>query len=353
MKPAITATTDHDSKEQELTIRLLWPRAGRDHAVEEAAVREVDAKFVCEFARGFEHVSDEQWRNCHGIVGVAPPAQYLEKLDKCRVVVKTAVGFDDVDIEAYGKLGIPVCNCPDYGTREVADHAIALMMTLVKSIAFHDEELRADPVGNWRPALNPYGRRLSACTFGVIGLGRIGTAAMRRAKAFDMDCLFFDPYQPSGVELALGVRRVDTLEELMEQSDVASIHTPLNDETRGLLGRKAFAAAKRGIIVINTARGPIIDIDALHDAMRDESVLAAGLDVLPDEPANLNAPLVAAWHRGEEWLKHRLLITPHSAFFTPESVRDIRAFSARTAARYLRDGRLANCVNDQFLTHRR
>jgi len=333
-----------------MSIRILWPRAGRDHSVEEEAVGD---GIVTEFGRGFQTVTEEQWRNCDGIVGVAPPVEYLPKLDKCRIVVKTAVGFDDTDIEAYGKAGIPVCNCPDYGTREVADHAIALMMTLTKSIAFHDEELRADPVGNWRPALNPYGRRLSACTFGVVGLGRIGTTAMRRAKAFDMDCVFYDPYQPSGLELALGVRRVDSLEELMGQCDIVSVHTPLNDETRNLIGAQALSAAKKGIIVINTARGPIIDIDALHDAMRDGTVLAAGLDVLPDEPANMNAPLIAAWHRNEDWIKHRLVVTPHSAFFTPESIRDIRAFSARTAAVYLRGGRLRNCVNEQFLTTRR
>lgn len=336
-----------------MTIHILWPRSGRDHGAEEEAVHAVDESIVCEFARGFEHVTEEQWRRCDGIVGAAPPPEYLPKLDRCRVFVKMAVGFDDVDVAAFGKLGIPVCNCPDYGTREVADHAIALMMTLVKSVAFHDEALRADPVGNWRPALNPYGRRLAACTFGVIGLGRIGTAALRRAAAFDMDCVFYDPYQPSGIELALGARRADTLAELMAQSDIVSVHTPLNDETHGLLGKEAFAAAKKGIIVINTARGPIIDLAALHDAMRDDTVLAAGLDVLPDEPANLNAPLIAAWHRNEDWLKHRLVITPHSAFFTPESVRDIRAFTARTAARYLRHGILQNCVNEEFLTTRR
>jgi len=333
-----------------MSIRILWPRMGRDHSVEEEAVGE---GIVTEFARGFGEVTEEQWRNCDGIVGVAPPDDVLPILDKCRVVVKTAVGFDDVNIEAFGKLGIPVCNVPDYGTREVADHAIALMMTLTKSVAFHDESLRADPIKNWRPALNPYGRRLSACTFGVVGLGRIGTTAMLRAKAFDMDCVFYDPYQPSGLELALGIRRVDSLHELMGQSDVVSIHTPLNDETRDLIDAEAFAAAKRGMIIINTARGPIIDLDALHDAMRDGTVLAAGLDVLPDEPANLNAPLIAAWHRNEEWVKHRLVVTPHSAFFTPESVRDIRAFAARTAARYLRDGILKNCINEQYLTSRR
>jgi lactate dehydrogenase-like 2-hydroxyacid dehydrogenase len=135
----------------------------------------------------------------------------------------------------------------------------------------------------------------------------------------------------------------------MSQCDIVSIHAPLNAETRKLIGRAAFAAAKRGIIIINTARGPIIDLDALHDAMQDGTVLAAGLDVLPDEPANLNTPLIAAWHRDDEWIRHRLVLTPHSAFFTPESMRDVRAFSARTAARYLRDGRLENCVNKALL----
>jgi phosphoglycerate dehydrogenase-like enzyme len=332
-------------------INILWPRSGRDdHSIELEAVGDgVDAVFH----RGFNEVSDEQWRAADGLVGGAVPAEYIPKLANCRILVKSAVGFDDVDIKAYGEAGIAVCNTPDYGTREVADHAIALMMTLVKSIAFHDEALREDPVGNWRPALNPYGRRLSDCTFGVVGLGRIGTAAIRRAQAFDMDCIFYDPYKPNGSELSLGVRRADTLEDLLGQCDVVSIHTPLNDETRNLIDASALEHAKKGIILINSARGPVIDIDALHVAMRDDVVLAAGLDVLPDEPANLDKPLISAWHNDEEWIKNRLVITPHSAFFTPESVRDIRAFSARTAARYLRDGRLENLVNGEYLVNPR
>jgi phosphoglycerate dehydrogenase-like enzyme len=326
-----------------MALRILFPRARPgDNQVE---IDAVGPGIDCEFARGFDTVSDEQWAAADAIVGGSPPVKYVEKLRKCRIFVKSAVGYDEVDLALYGSRGIAVCNTPDYGTREVADHAIALMLTLVKSIAFHDASLRADPRGNWRPALNPFGRRLSVCTYGVVGAGRIGTAAARRAKAFDMDVVFYDPYQPSGYELALGVRRVDSLAELMRQSDVVSVHAPLDDGTRGLIGRDAFAAAKRGIILVNTARGPVVDLDALHDAMRDGIVLAAGLDVLPEEPANVQAPLLAAWHRDEEWIRHRLLVTPHSAFFTPESVRDIRAFSARTAARFLRDGVLQNCVN--------
>ncbi len=119
-----------------------------------------------------------QWAEADAVVGTCP-AQYVEKLRKCRIFVKYGVGYDDVDIERFGKLGIAVCNTPDYGTREVADHAIALMMTLAKSIAYHDQALRDDLKANWRPAHNPFGRRLSVCTFGVVGgvAGRTPAAA--------------------------------------------------------------------------------------------------------------------------------------------------------------------------------
>ncbi len=328
-------------------LRILWPSL--PEAFHQIARDAAGPGFECAFCTDFSQVTDAQWETASAVVGPSVPAEHIDKLKMCRIFVKSAVGYDEVDIARYGAMGIAVSNTPDYGTREVADHAMALVLTLTKSIAYHDEELRADLRANWRPAHNPYGRRLSACTFGVVGIGRIGTAAARRAAAFDMDVVFYDPYVPNGYELALGMRRADTLAELMGQCDIVSIHAPLNAETRKLIGKDAFAAAKKGMVLVNTARGGIIDLAALHDAMQDGTVLAAGLDVLPEEPANLQEPLLAAWQRGDAWLKHRLVLTPHSAFYTPESMRDIRAFSARTAARYLRDGRLENCVNKAFL----
>ncbi len=333
-----------------MTMTILWPTIPAEY--EQTARDAAGEGFQTVFHANFPDVSDAEWANADGVVGSAPPAACIDKLRKCRIYVKPGVGYDDVDIERLGKMGIAVCNTPDYGTREVADHAIALMMTLAKSIEYHNEELRADLKGNWRPAHNPFGRRLSACTYGVVGMGRIGTAAARRAKAFDMDVVFYDPYQPNGYELAIGVRRADSLAELMGQCDFVSVHAPLNTETKHLIGAEAFAAAKKGLILINTARGPVVDIDALHDALKDGTVLAAGLDVLPEEPANAQRRLIAAWRKNEDWIRHRLLLTPHSAFYTPESMRDIRAFSSRTAARFLRDGRLENCVNQQFLVPR-
>ena len=306
------------------------------------------------FFQNLRDVTDDVWAMADGIVGGPDlPDEIIARMPRCRVHVRPAVGFDNIDIARWGRHGIPVCNTPDYGTMEVADHAMALMLTLMKSIAFHDERLREDPKGNWLPALNPFGKRLSICTFGIVGLGRIGTAAALRAKAFGMNVVFYDPFKPNGSDLALGIRRADSLAELFAQSDVVSVHVPSAEETRNLIDTEAFASAKKGMILINTARGAVVDIDALHDAMKDDRVLAAGLDVLPQEPADVQRPLIKAWLAEEPWIRHRLVLTPHSAFFTPESARDMRAIAARTAAKYLRDGRLENCVNEAFLTHRR
>lgn len=334
-----------------MTMRILWPQMQPEF--DSVARDAVGAGFETVFRRAPAEVTDEDWATADAVVGAYPGAANIEKLAKCRIYVKAAVGFDEVDVKRLGAMGIPVANTPDYGTREVADHAIALMMTLAKSVAYHDQSLREDLRGNWRPAHNPFGRRLSVCTFGVIGAGRIGTAAMRRAAAFDMDVVFYDPFVPNGYELALGVRRADSLAELMGQCDIVSVHAPLNDATRGLVGAEAFAATKKGLILVNTARGGVVDIDALHDAMKDGTVLAAGLDVLPEEPADPQRRLIRAWQEGQEWIRHRLVLTPHSAFYTPESMRDIRFLSSRTAARYLRDGRLENCVNRAFLVNPR
>jgi len=336
-----------------LTYTVLWPamRWPGDRHIEEASMGSDGRAVFCE---SFDAVTDEQWADADAIVSAPDiPAQYLSRLKRCRIFVTPKVGFDNIDLAAWAELGIPVCNVPDYGTQEVADHAMALLLSLMKGITFHTRELKKDPRGLWRPALNPYGKRLSACTCGIVGLGRIGTAATLRAKAFGMDVVVFDPYISNGSELALGVRRVHSLTELFAQCDVVSLHAPLSAETEKLINAEVLAASKPGLILINTARGPIIDLDALYHALKADQLQAVGLDVLPVEPADPEHPLIKAWAANEEWIDHRLLITPHSAFFTPESVYDMRYKGGEVALTYLTSGRLQNCVNQEMLQHQR
>ena len=336
-----------------MTYRVLWP-AMRWPGGSDIEVSSMGDAGSAEFCEQFSDVTDEQWANCDAIVtGPDIPEEYRQKLEKCRIMVTPKVGFDNLDVAAWGAMGIPVCNVPDYGTQEVADHAMALLLSLMKGITFHTRELKQDPRGLWRPALNPFGKRLSACIFGVVGLGRIGTATALRAKAFGMDVVVYDPYISNGSELAVGVRRVHSLGDLFGQCDAVSVHVPLSDETEKLINAEVLASSKPGLILINTARGPIVDLDALHDALKNNQLQAAGLDVLPEEPADPEHPLIKAWAAGEDWIDHRLVLTPHSAFFTPESVYDMRYKGGEVALTYLTQGRLQNCVNTDYLTERR
>lgn len=332
-----------------MAYHVLWPamRWPGNREIEEQSVGDSKATFY----ERYEDVSAQDWSDCDAVISVKDiPKQYREQMTNCRIFVTPKVGFDNIDGQTWGELGVPVCNVPDYGTQEVADHAIALMMSLMKGITFHTRELKKDPRALWRPALSPFGKRLSVSTFGVVGVGRIGTATILRAKAFGMDVVMYDPYRENGAELALGIRRVHSLQELFSQSDVVSLHLPLSKETEKIINAQVLAASKPNLILINTARGPIIDIDALYDALKADQLMAVGLDVLPEEPANPEHPLIKAWAADEEWIDHRLLLTPHSAFFTPESLYDMRYKGGELAVEYLGGGRLQNCVNDQWLT---
>lgn len=273
------------------------------------------------------------------------PAEY----PKVRAVLRAGVGFDNLDLKTWGARGVPVFNVPDYGTSEVADHAIALMLSLTRGTATYNEALRADPQGNWTHARAPVVRRLRGSTFGVVGLGRIGLAAALRARAFGMEIAFYDPYLPSGMEIAVGARRCNTLAELMGSSDVVSVHAPSSEATRGLVDAAALDASKPGLILINTARGVVVDVDALYDAMKSGKVAAAGLDVLPKEPADPGHKLIAAWKARESWIDGRLVLSPHAAFFSPPSLVDLRRFAVLTILDCLATGSLRNCVNQEFL----
>jgi len=269
----------------------------------------------------------------------------IKRLDRCRVIVRAGVGFDQVDIATCASLGIPVCNTPDYGTTDVADHAIGLMLGLTRGIVAYHNMLKADFVTGWAFATPPTIRRLSGRIFGVIGLGRIGTATALRAKGLGMQVVFFDPYRTTGTELALGFNRAKTLDELLAAADVISLHTPLSAETRNLIDRAAIKKMKPGAFVVNTSRGPVVELDAVLEGIRSGQLAGAGLDVFPIEPPTGSEPLLKALQANDPALAGRLIITPHSAFYSPSSLEDLRRKSAETACDYLFAGRLRDCVN--------
>ncbi|MBX9750515.1 MAG: C-terminal binding protein [Roseococcus sp.] len=275
---------------------------------------------------------------------LAVPKEALARFPKLKVVIRMGVGYDRVDRAYCAERGITVCNVPDYGTQEVADTAVTLAATLRRGIPLYHDAMRGASPCAWGVIPNKIVRRFEVQTFGVLGLGRIGTAAALRAKALGFRVVFYDPHLPNGADRAIGVTRLESLEALMEASDVLSIHTPLTRNTRGLVGAAELARLKEGAVVINTARGPILDLDALEAGLRSGRIAAAGLDVLPVEPPVPEPPLLQAYRASEAWLRGRLIILPHIAFHSPEAWDDIRLKSAETMRDVLVRGLRTNVI---------
>ena len=256
----------------------------------------------------------------------------IQRLKRCEAIIRNGVGFDSVDVAAAAECNIPVCNVPDYGTEEVADHAIALAMALCRQLFPLDAE--AKRLG-WLIKVESKMRRLRELTFGIVGLGRIGTAAALRAKALGFRVCFFDPYLPNGADKAVGVSRVRTLEELLRHADVVSLHCPLTAETRHMISGRELAWMKPSAFIINTARGAIIEKTAILSALREGRLAGAGLDVVEDEP--LRSP--------EEAATPNLIVTCHAAFCSVEAKKEMRTTSARIARAAVRGEPLENVVN--------
>ena len=258
-------------------------------------------------------------------------AAEMARFSRLRAIVRMGVGYDRIDRAAAAARNIIVCNVPDYGTTEVADHAVALMLALRRGLLLHHDEQRSTPPAPWVARVHPMIRRSSVQTLGLVGLGRIGTAVALRAKALGFRVVFYDPAKPNGSDLAIGVARAATLADLLRQSDVLSIHVPHTPETIGMIGAAELALLPPHAVVVNTARGTSLDLDALYSALREGKLAGAGLDVIPVEPPAEPIPaLLRAYRAREPWLEGRLIVTPHSAYLTAEAHCDIRIKSAET-----------------------
>ncbi|MBW9088810.1 C-terminal binding protein [Rhizobium wenxiniae] len=269
----------------------------------------------------------------------------IAHLARCKGVVRYGVGYEKIDLAALKVAGIPFANNPDYGTEEVADHALAMILSLHRRLFEHDARARAYTSGWQVHSLKPLSRSNRA-TVGVVGVGRIGTAVVNRLKPFGYRILAYDPGQPPGHEKAIGYERTDQLGDLFAQSDIVTLHCPANAQTRGLLNAESLARLKPGTIIVNTARGELMeDLDALEAALRSGQLAAAAIDTLVKEPPG-DHPLLTAWRDRDEWLAGRLVITPHNAFYSDHAAIEMRRNAAKTVRILLDEGRLRNQVTD-------
>jgi phosphoglycerate dehydrogenase-like enzyme len=251
---------------------------------------------------------------------------------RCRIAVRAGVGYNNIDLAAADRHGIIVCNVPDYGTEEVADHAIMLLLASARRLVPAHLAIRA---GEWHYRHAQGAPRLRGKTLGLVGCGRIGSATALRAKALGLDVVFYDPYVAAGTDKALGVRRVFELAELMRQSHFLSLHCYLDESTFHLINAETLALARPGAILINTSRGPVVDQHALLDALDSGRISAAGLDVVEREPLD------------DERLRHHpaVVLTPHSAFYSVEGFIELRTKAAEEVRRVLLGEPPRNAVN--------
>ncbi len=254
--------------------------------------------------------------------------------------MRCGVGFDNIDIRAAGLHGIVVCHVPDYGTEEVADHALLLLLALARRLLPCHEAIRA---GGWDLTQIFGAPRLRGRTLGIIGCGRIGTAMALRAKALGLRVVVYDPYKPDGLDKMLGVERAFRLEELLPQAEFLTLHCPLTRETRHLLNPRTLSLLPKGAYVINTARGPCIQPAALRAALDSGQVAGAGLDVFEIEPLD-----------DEALRSHpRVILTPHAAFYSVEGYTEMRRKGAEEARRVLQAEPVRNPVNLHCLVNAR
>ena len=321
-----------------MSFTVLYPeKLYADDAVERRVYGD-GVTVIFRDTQDLSELSDADAASADGLMILRQSVQAADfaRFSKLRCVVRMGVGYDKIDRRAAAAHQVVVCNVPDYGTTEIADHAIALTMALRRGLLLHHDWQRQPDGAPWKAVFDPLIRRTGRLTFGVVGQGRIGTAAALRAKALGYRVVFFDPYRPNGAELSIGVERALTLPDLLRQTDTLSIHAPLTPETKGLIGARELALLPKGAVVINTARGPIIDIDALAAALKSGHLSGVGLDVIPVEPPVAPVPeLLRAYRAREKWTEGRLIITPHSAFHTPEAWEDIRSKGAETMRAFI------------------
>ena len=303
--------TDHDFPDVDLELQLF-----RDAGME---VLSAQCRTEAEVIAASE--------GCQGLLVQYAPvnAKVLDARPEIRIASRFGAGFDTIDIEDARARGVWVANSPDYGVGEVATHALAMALSLVRHLPAFDRDIRA---GQWHYASTGTLPRASGLTLGILGLGRIGQRMAQLSRACFGTIIASDPYLDD-TDFPDFVRRVDAA-ALFAEADVLSLHVPLNDETRGMVNASMLSRMKPGSILVNTARGAVVDVDALVEAVRSGHLQSAGLDVLPREPMPPDHPVMN---------EPRVILSPHSAFYSVEGEKELRRKAAQNLIDWALTGR--------------
>lgn len=257
----------------------------------------------------------------------------IERMADCRIIARYGIGVDNIDLEAASEREIYVTNVPDYCQEEVATHALTLLLSLYRGVTQYDESVAE---GEWDRDIATPIHRLSTQTLGVVGFGAIGREVADRADTLGFDVVTSDPFIDEVTAANHGAELLE-FEALLERSDAVTIHSPLTPDTRGMFNADAFARMNESAVLVNVARGPIVDGSALLSALKDEEIAGAGLDVFPDEPPASDDPL-----RTHE----RVVATPHVAWYSEEANSERRRKAAENVRAALGGTRPENVVND-------
>lgn len=256
----------------------------------------------------------------------------IEHLSHCKMIIKYGIGVNNIDVEAATEKGIYVCNVPDYGVEEVSDHAVTMILNLSKKLFILAKALKE---GDWGYSSVVPLRRFCESTVGLVGFGRIPRLVAKKLSGFGVRLLAYDPFIDEKAAEALNVTPVD-FETLVKESDYISIHCPLTRETTHLFDRETFAQMKPSSVLVNTARGPIVNGQDLVEALKNKTIAGAGLDVFEEEPISPDHPLLHM---------DNVIATPHSAWYSLQSIDALQRKTAEEVVNVLSGNKPFNCVN--------
>lgn len=263
--------------------------------------------------------------------------EIIDQLEQCKVIVRTGIGYNNIDLEAATEKGIIVVNVPDYCLDEVSDHAISLAFALLRKLHTYDQAVKR---GEWSLDIGKPIFGFRGQTFGLVGFGNIPRMMARKLQAFGFHLIAYDPYVSEQVAKEHGVTLV-SFEELLVTADIVSLHTPLVEATYHLMNDAAFELMKESAILINTSRGPIVDTRALIRALQNNKIAAAGIDVVENEP-----PTAVEW----ELLKmDQVIVTPHAAFYSEDSEIQLRKSALEAVVTVLKGDLPKHFVNKAVL----